>query len=119
MEKFPPKTTRTVSQWTRHEVATIEATILSVTEDAYMSCTFGYDEPRLVTMGKRFLETLLKRLPGRSVEHIVRVGTYNAAYILKDHSADEDVAHFFMIDRESYDMPIFFVGATVKLVDAL
>ncbi len=119
MDIIPSDTVFRVSRWTRHEVATTESTIVSLLEEAYQSCTFGYDEPQVARMGQRFFEALLKRLPLRSQETVTRLMLYNAARIIVDSRMDSDVAHFYVWDRETYELPILFAGATVKLVDAL
>jgi len=76
--------------------------------DAWMSCTFGNTEPPLIKMGKGFSETISKgAIP------II----FNSAVVVVDERMDNWLAQIFMWDKASYEQPILFVGATVKIVD--
>lgn len=110
-------TSRGVGNWTRHEVRCTSETIASMTEEAYQSCTFGHDEPPLIRMGKGFHETMLKRFSLRNKEWTRDLRIFNGALVLLDERFDSWTAHLYTWDRESYELPILFVGATVKLVD--
>jgi hypothetical protein len=138
-------TTRSVGGWTRHEVGATPETLYKMLMEAYMSCTFGNDEPVLIRMGQGFHDTLVARvnvsrqatndsrkgaylgeayLPttipdvdAPTLDPIMRMDVFMGAKILLDERFDSWTAHIYQWDRESYELPILFVGATVKLVD--
>jgi hypothetical protein len=119
---IPQETVFRVGRWTRHDVAATPETILSVLTQAHMSCTFGYDEPPLVRMGKGFHDTLISRinLANRAngiAREELKLDLFMGARVLLDDRFDSWMCHIFMWDRETYELPILFVVANVKLVD--
>jgi hypothetical protein len=134
-----------VGKWIRHEVGATPETLFKMLTEAYMSCTFGNDEPVLIRMGQGFHDTLVARvnvsrdatnamrsgaylgdayLPDRipdiderPLHPILKMDVFMGAKILLDERFDSWSAHIYQWDRESYELPILFVGATVKLVD--
>lgn len=145
MNIFPQDTVFRVSRWTRHDVAATPETILTMLMEAHMSCTFGNDEPPIYRMGEGFHDTLVARTnicreatnKGRKegyqadqylpagvpdvdappLEPLFYMDIFMGARILLDDRFDSWMCHIFMWDRESYELPILFVAATVKLVD--
>jgi len=136
---------RGVSKWTRHEVAATSETLLKMLTEAYMSCTFGNDEPVLMKMGQGFHDTLVSRVnisvqatndarhkaylgeqyvvsrvldvDEKPLELAQNIRTFMGALILLDDRIDSWTCYIYSWDRESYELPILFVGAICKLVD--
>jgi hypothetical protein len=109
-------TVRTVVRWTRHEVQATSETVLSMLTEAYMSCVFGNDEPPLMRMGEGFYETLASRFCDRD-DRSIYSGKFLEAVVLVDKRFDSWGCEVYMWDRESFEKPILFVGATCRLVD--
>lgn len=139
-------TVRTISQWTRHEVAATPETILRMLTEACMATTFGNEDAVLIRMGKgfydsvlaalnvcveatnkarsgayqaeQFLPTTIPDIDAPPMEKYTHLPTFLGASVLLDDRFDSWLAQVFMWDRESYELPILFVGATVRIVDA-
>jgi len=107
-----------ISRWKRVDYRALTETICSYLEEAYMSVTFGMDEPPLIRMGKGFHDTLVSRMNLRSQEAVEIRNIFNGARVIcEDRGFDTWAAHIYMYDRVSYELPILFVAATVQLVD--
>ena len=110
---------RTIGKWTRREVACTSETILPMLEEAFQSCVFGNDEPPLIRMGKGFQETFQARIVatggrwGYGLDHFRSL----KSNLIVDERLNSWAAQIFVWDRESYELPILFVGATVELRD--
>jgi hypothetical protein len=111
------RTVFSVSGWTRHDVAATPETVLSMLTEAYLSCTFGNSEPPLLRMGKGFWGTMLNRLSPADQDTLGECFKFMGARVIVDDRFDSWMCHIYIWDRERYELPILFVGATVRLVD--
>jgi hypothetical protein len=110
-----------IGKWKRFNVRALPETIYSSVMEAYLSCSFGNDEPPLIRMGEGFHASLLARLVHSRPESAQETGNLSifmgARVIQEERGFPTWEAHLYMWDRISYDLPILFVAATVELVD--
>lgn len=134
---------RTVTRWTRHEVGATGQTICSALTGAVLTCTYGYEDPPVIVVGTTFHDKLVAQVNlSRRATNRARNGAYESESYLRTTVGDVDepplddlssvdifmgckivvdaqqwplTAKVYMWDRETYDFPILFVGATVTL----
>ena len=107
---------RTARRWTVYQVAATPETLLSTLTEAYLTGTFGDEEPVLIRVGEGFWKALcasLEKIPQHDGQRAIDQKIFMAAMILVDSRFDSWKAHIYMWDRESFEFPILFVTATV------
>ena len=80
-------------------------------EEAYQTAVYGNDEPALVRMGKTWDGFIFKKWYG--------VKRYRRAVVIVDDRMDEQEVEFYRWDRRSYQRPILFVAAVVRIVEGM
>lgn len=100
----------TVGRYRRKELLATWGTVRMMMEEAWQGATWGNDGPVLIRMGK-LVEGLMPRTRGWRAKD----GFYCGAVVLRGGAVDE--AEFYRWDRGSYDRPILFVAAVVKVVE--